>query len=512
ERLAARERALRDALSRPEDDPRHRPYHLVRDELAAAVQGRRALERELLAAAGVETGIPAPEALQHVPPLQDGRTGLLSLAVTEHGTLALLLTAGGLRHSVVEEFTARQLRELVQGPDEDPGWGGWLSAYFPQFEALHRLRDAAFWAALMPQSDEHRRALERARAACQAATARWREAVAETLHALGESLWPALDETLREAGVERVILVPQGMRFLLPLHACPLNGDERACDRYTIAYAPAGTILARLAGGAGGPPRRRLLIANPTGDLRYTPSEVLAVERTLGGATTLWEQAATQAQVVETAREADLIHFSGHGTYDWRDPEQSGLLLRDPRFKHINRRTGEGIDLFAVAEMREELQLARTRLVTLSACETGLVEMRRGLAEEYIGLPSALLEAGARAVVASLWAVDDLATALLMRRFYVEWQQGACPIAEALRRAQRWLRTRTRPQVEAALDELDQLWAPFARQDDDPAMRRRAIRQYWEVREARERLAEMGDPPFAHPYWWAAFQAVGDVL
>jgi len=94
--------------------------------------------------------------------------------------------------------------------------------------------------------------------------------------------------------------------------------------------------------------------------------------------------------------------------------------LRDPRFEGINVRTGEGVDLFTVAEMREQLRLARTQLVTLSACETGLVEFGRGLADEYIGLPGILLQAGARAVVASLWAVDDLATALLMGRFYEE--------------------------------------------------------------------------------------------
>jgi CHAT domain-containing protein len=326
---------------------------------------------------------------------------------------------------------------------------------------------------------------------------------------------------LQEAGVERLVLVPQGMLFLLPLHACPLNGGERVCDRYTVAYAPAGAVLARLAAGSeatGGDsrrgPQRALLVANPTGDLRHTPSEALAVEQALDRAatTTLWEEVATQARVIEAARGAGLVHFSGHGTYDWRDPERSGLLLRDPRFEHVNWRTGEGLDPFTAAEMREELRLERTRLVTLSACETGLVEVRRGLADEYIGLPSVLLEAGAQAVVASLWAVDDLATALLMRQFYAGWQQGAVPIAEALRRAQNWLRTRTRREVEAALDELDQIWAPLAQQEDDPAMQQRASQQTWEILAARERLAEMDDPPFAHSYWWAAFQAVGDVL
>jgi CHAT domain-containing protein len=209
--------------------------------------------------------------------------------------------------------------------------------------------------------------------------------------------------------------------------------------------------------------------------------------------------------------DADVIHFSGHGIYDWRAPENSGLLLsaEKPHPKEVP--TGR-VDRFTVAEMRERLHLKRTRLVTLSACETGIVEFRRGLADEYIGLPGILFQAGARAVVASLWAVDDLATTLLMGRFYSEWQQGAVPIAEALSRAQRWLRTRTREQVDEALVLLDDVWKPWRKQNDDLAMKRRAIDQYWEILAACRRLEERDEIPFAHPYWWAAFQAVGDVL
>jgi CHAT domain-containing protein len=318
---------------------------------------------------------------------------------------------------------------------------------------------------------------------------------------------------LRAAGVERVVLIPQGQLFLLPLHACPLDGGEsRVMDRYAVGYAPAGGVLARLAGEGEAPrPARALLVANPTGDLAHTPSEALAVAGELAGVTTLWEREATVAHVTGVAREAGVIHFSGHGRYDWLAPEQSGLVLRDPAVRRVNPRTGEGTDLFTVAQMRRGLRLSGTRLVTLSACETGLVEMRRGLADEYIGLPGVLLEAGARAVVASLWAVDDLATALLMGQFYAGWGQGTIPVAEALRRAGRWLRTLSRDQANRALADLDERWEPWRGQEDDPAMQRRAVDQYWEISAARERLAGMDDPPFAHPYWWAAFQAVGDV-
>ena len=64
----------------------------------------------------------------------------------------------------------------------------------------------------------------------------------------------------------------------------------------------------------------------------------------------------------------------------------------------------------------------------------------------------------------------------------------------------------------AEMEALDALWAPYAADYADPAMQRRAVGQYWEIRRAIARLDRMEDPPFAHPYWWAAFQAVGDVM
>jgi len=489
ETLSAREQVLRARLRLPEKDPHHLPYPEVRDELASVTEELHDLEKDLLEAVGVETDIPTVGELQALPLLQDRHTALVSLALTDHGALAFLLTGEGLQHQIIERLSRDDVRGSVQGSDDEQ-WSGWLGAYFRQLAA----------------------ALARHGAAWEAARDHWWTTMTETLDTLGQRLWPVVDEMLQEAGVERMVLVPQGMLFLLPLHACSLGDDSgRACDLYTIGYAPAAAVLARLDSTVTSADHA-LLVANPTGDLRHTPSESLAVQAALHGGRTLWEREATEASVVEAARDAGVIHFSGHGTYDWGAPEASGLLLRDPDVERVNPRTGKGIDRLTVAEMREVLRLSRTRLVTLSACETGLTETRRGLADEYIGLPGVLLQAGARAVVASLWAVDDLATALLMWQFYQEWDRGAVPVAEALGQAQEWLRTLNREEAKNALGELDALWEPWAIQTDDPAMRRRAREQYWEIRQARRRLDGMDDPPFAHPYWWAGFQAVGDVL
>jgi CHAT domain-containing protein len=82
----------------------------------------------------------------------------------------------------------------------------------------------------------------------------------------------------------------------------------------------------------------------------------------------------------------------------------------------------------------QALDLRGTELVVLSACETGLGAMEYG--QGVLGLQRAFQAAGARAVVASLWKVDDAATSVLMERFYVNLWEKKLPKLEALRQAQ----------------------------------------------------------------------------
>ena len=86
------------------------------------------------------------------------------------------------------------------------------------------------------------------------------------------------------------------------------------------------------------------------------------------------------------------------------------------------------------AEELLDTDLSRTKLVVLSACQTGL-----GLAtpaQGVMGLRSALSAAGASKVVLSLWSVDDEATSLLMTSFYRALWEGNLTLGQALRSAQ----------------------------------------------------------------------------
>jgi CHAT domain-containing protein len=99
-------------------------------------------------------------------------------------------------------------------------------------------------------------------------------------------------------------------------------------------------------------------------------------------------------------------------------------------------------DPLYLSDIFAELVIDSNRLVVLSACESGLSDLR-GATEEFIGLPTGFLLAGANGVVSSLWKVEDAATSLLMSRFYEFHRGDRHSPQRALREAQKWLRSLT---------------------------------------------------------------------
>jgi len=162
----------------------------------------------------------------------------------------------------------------------------------------------------------------------------------------------------------------------------------------------------------------------------------------------------------------------------------SGLVLAD------------GIPL-TLADIITDLDLSNLRLVTLSACETGFTETNQS-PDEYLGLPSGFIHAGAPAVVSTLWAVNDLSTMLLMEQFYAHYLSGS-PTAQALRQAQLWLRSIT----------AGELAARFVVERKKPSSER--IMTYEQASIAWRRFVAMNtnEHPFSHPYYWAAFTFSG---
>ncbi len=123
-----------------------------------------------------------------------------------------------------------------------------------------------------------------------------------------------------------------------------------------------------------------------------------------------------------------IIHFATHGCIDSRHPALSSLVLS------LVDRNGRPVDGFLRLADIYSLEL-HADLVVLSACRTALGQEMRG--EGLIGLTRGFMHAGAARVLASLWSVDDRATAELMRRFYRGMLAGKLTPAAALRAAQR---------------------------------------------------------------------------
>jgi CHAT domain-containing protein len=144
------------------------------------------------------------------------------------------------------------------------------------------------------------------------------------------------------------------------------------------------------------------------------------------------------------------------------------------------------------AEQVQSLDLRVTELVVLSACETGLGALEYG--QGVLGLQRAFQSAGARAVLASLWKVDDAATSVLMEQFYTNLWVKKMPKLEALRQAQ--------------ITVLKNPGLVRARQAE---LAKRGIGEKAEKLPQGGRVAAPGaDGPRSDPSLWAAFVMSGD--
>jgi CHAT domain-containing protein len=122
-----------------------------------------------------------------------------------------------------------------------------------------------------------------------------------------------------------------------------------------------------------------------------------------------------------------IVHFATHAVLNTRRPELSGVVLS------LVDRAGRGQDGFLRLHDVYNLALGAD-LVVLSGCQTALGKDLRG--EGLLGLTRGFMYAGAPAVLASLWQVDDESTAELMQRFYRGMLKEGRRPAEALRMAQ----------------------------------------------------------------------------
>jgi CHAT domain-containing protein len=291
--------------------------------------------------------------------------------------------------------------------------------------------------------------------------------------------------------VERVILIPQGGLQLLPLHAAwhKVDGKKRYfMDDYEVTYAPSTYALDASRRRAAHSAKIALVVGVGAYDklppLPYIRFEANAVAALFDTAP-LIDAAATLDVFKQRATGAAYLHLACHGSFAWvQGSHASALYLANDK-------------PLTLSEIMGGLDLKSTRLVTLSACETGIIDMQQS-PDEYVGLPAGFLQAGAAAVVSTLWAVDDLSTTLVMEHFYTNHLNGSA-VPAALMEAQHWLRD-----VRA-----EKLAARFKAERLKPAQER--LMTYKQASQAWRRFAAMDpdDRPFANPYYWAAFTFTG---
>jgi CHAT domain-containing protein/tetratricopeptide (TPR) repeat protein len=373
---------------------------------------------------------------------------IVYLFITAAGSAALIITADGCVPVWLDNLSVESVRRELLG-DEKAQEAGYFRRYSSWRESTSDV----------------------------AAFIEWKDRIDKTTKWLyGSLMAPILDQL---KSYPEIVLIPCGLFSLLPLHAAwtedplALDGRRYAIDQLCIRFAPNGqTIVSALQTQSVESESRLLAVGEPQADklssLPWADFEVACVCSTfpLASQTRLEGAAASEDAVLRALDSATCFHFAGHSSSSPMAPLQGGLFLSyDTRLR--------------VGKLVEQ-EFPKLRTAILSACETALPGIQ--LPDEVVGLPAALLSAGATRVIASLWSVADASTSLLMARFYQFWRQDGQGTAEALRSAQRWLRTATRQELIRWSDEQQKRHGVSA----PPSFPR-------------------GERPFSAPFYWAAF-------
>jgi CHAT domain-containing protein len=316
---------------------------------------------------------------------------------------------------------------------------------------------------------------------------------------LREKLWQKLAEHLD--GVKVVLISPDGPLHALPWAALPGSRPGKyLIDDYAFAIVPVPQLLPEVLSAPPRPANEQpsLLLAggiefgepgdtvqNQRGKLPRVPlfspwlsgteSEVNDLEQqfrdtypSAAGVKKLRKDKATKQAVVSAAPDYRFIHWATHGFFanesqksnasstavaslgDRAALSRDGFVIsrdvasRNPGllsglvFAGVNRGDRPQEQTILTALEAAELDLHKTDLLVLSACETGRGQIAGG--EGVLGLQRAFQLAGAHTVVASLWRVSDEKTHELMREFYRRiWTDKPMSKAEALRQAQLWM-------------------------------------------------------------------------
>ncbi|HET6271666.1 MAG TPA: CHAT domain-containing protein [Bacteroidota bacterium] len=214
---------------------------------------------------------------------------------------------------------------------------------------------------------------------------------------------PMVDRGFLKEG-DHLIISPHGRLLEVPFASLLDSNGNLLIQRFTLSYVPSAShILSR---PKETPPSTFLALVPDRASLPFAEVEVAAIPATLfSSETVLRDEQATTSELMNHAATSDVVHIAAHGNMHRWHPLFSYLQMNDGPF-----------ELHGILNLK-----LSSRLIVLSSCETGYgVGMMGDIAQghEVVSFPQAFLSAGASAVIAPLWIVEDEATSRLMASFY----------------------------------------------------------------------------------------------
>jgi tetratricopeptide (TPR) repeat protein len=290
--------------------------------------------------------------------------------------------------------------------------------------------------------------------------------------------------------IDNLIFIPHGDLQLIPLHAL-------FPDRFVISYLPSaqlGLVASKFPQPQGSQLlciegatvfRQGLAAEDPLHPNRINALETEAIADLYGRVRSLTlsgDQCTRNRINAAISMKADFIHFAGHCTYNSEEPWNTTLDLTNQ----------ESLTLREISK----LDLSRYQLICLSSNDAGIAA--NSFTDDYVGLISGFLRAGARHVLSSLWPVEDLARTIFMIRFHQLLKEGNLP-AQALKQTQNWLKTAANAELVVWLQSL-----LMQLNSVSPACLE-TLTKALEITESARDSAY----PYAHPFYWAGFVIAG---
>lgn len=253
---------------------------------------------------------------------------------------------------------------------------------------------------------------------------------------------PAETELVK-SGIKTLVFIPDGVLRNIPIGALH-DGNQFVIEKYSIALTPSLQLL---------PPKRleqrnfQVLGAGLTqarqgfSPLEYVEEELKKIKSEVPS-TVLLNEEFTSKNLKTHLKSSffPIVHIATHGKFSSKAME-TFILAWDEQIR-IN-------ELDNLLQIPDQKKRQSVELLVLSACETATGDKRAAL-----GLAGIAVRAGANSTLATLWSVNDEATANLMRYFYQHLSNTKEGKAEALRRAQ--LALLKDPQYEHPV-----YWAPY---------------------------------------------------